>query len=125
MQSPFEFSSPFGVNSQTNEIFMTHDPLNVDITKNNSSLPSYESVCNGTIRSFPINNQLTTHRASRNPPPGLEHPSVTEKKMMNTAILQALRKELADTKSQLVNITQIMQKIENIEKILLILERMQ
>jgi hypothetical protein len=126
MQSPFDFSSPFGI-EPSNLLFAsstTNDHTFADVTKKNSVVvtnpPSYDSVCRSVIE-----NQTTTHKASRNPPPGLVHPSQNEHKMINIAILQALRNELTDAKKQLASISQITQKIENIEKILIIFERMQ
>jgi hypothetical protein len=129
--SPFDFSSPFGINEPSNLLFASSTTNNhtfADVTKKNSVVvtnpPSYDSVCNGTSRSV-MDNQSTTRQASRNPPPGLVHPSQNEHKMINIAILQALRNELTDAKKQLVSISQITQKIENIEKILIIFEKMQ
>jgi hypothetical protein len=124
--SPFDFSSPFGINEPSNSLFAssTNNHTFADVTKKNSEVvtnpPSYDSVCRSVI-----GNQSTTRQASRNPPPGLVHPSQNEHKMINIAILQALRNELTDAKKQLVSISQITQKIENIEKILIIFEKMQ
>ncbi len=131
--SPFDFPSPFVINEQNNQLFI---PTTVDSTlvANNNSLiapigqtvtnpPTYESVCNGTSRSVMLNNQSPPHQPSRNPPPGLVHPTQTDQKMINAAILQVLRKELADAKNQLAIISQINKKIENVEKILVFFER--
>jgi hypothetical protein len=116
--SPFDFSSPFVINDQsTNQMFMS------PFTNNNSVMvptapivappPTYESVCNGTSRSAPLNNQSTTHQALRNPPPGLVHPTQNQKEIINAALLQALEKELADINQKIVNIGKILTFLKN------------
>jgi hypothetical protein len=113
--SPFDFSSPFGINDNNNTFF-------TDTTKAEPYLhppPNYASVCNGTTRSFPINNQHKT----KNPPPGLVHPSHNDQKLIYATIVQALENELSDVKAQLVNLSKINEKIGNIENLLSVLRK--
>ncbi len=145
--SPFDFGMnnqsfilPTGhVSSQRLEPFPVNNVTFADVTKNNSAAiptpalpPSYESICNGTSRSIVINNQSSVQSSSpqmRNnhhaPPPGLVHPSEVSKKIINTTVLQALRSEIGEVKTQLANISVISQKIDNLEKLLNILEKFQ
>ncbi len=109
--SPFDFPSPFSFNQES-----INPLVHAKKTLPHSQAPpppSYEAVVTGSYRN-PVPNP-------RGPPPGLGPPPMTQN-AINNAILQALRNELSEAKSQLVVLSKITEKIESIEKLLYIFE---
>jgi hypothetical protein len=110
--------------------------------------PSYESVYNGTVKTFPLNNTLSPHQSIvsdlhdkhsvKGPPPGLEHvnrnvnPKVIDNsqsinvKNINMWLIQNLRSEISNIKEQLLSssLNIFNEKFDKIDKMMIILEKM-